>query len=922
VSDFGNNTIRKVTRFGQVTTIAGQAGISGSTNAVGTNALFFHPLGIAVDSVSNLYVADYGNHLIRKVSPFLGVSTLAGSAGVFGFTNGTGTAAQFYEPEALAVDQAGNVYVADTGNAVIRMITAGGVVTTFAGSPGSLGGTDAGGTNARFYQPAGIAVNGAGNLYVADYFNNTIRQITPGGVVTTLAGSAGTAGSADGVGSAARLSAPQGVAVSGTGIIYVADTANGAIRAVTVGGTVTTFAGSPSAGSASGLSASARFYNPQDVALDSSHNIYLADTLNNVIRKITPSGVVSILAGTPGISGSADGPGYAALFSAPQGVAVDSSRNIYVADAGNNTIRKISFNGTVVTLAGSAGIPGNADGTGTGAHFNAPQGVAVDAAGNVYVADTWNHTIRKITPGGICTTFAGLAGAFGAFDGTNSHARFNNPAGIAVDNSGNVFVADTFNHTIRKITPAGVGSTLAGLAGTFGSADGTNSSARFFAPRGVAVDVMGNIYVSDSGNHTLRALSPSGSNWVVTTVAGYPAVIGSADGSAAVARFFQPSGIVFDNVGEGTLFIADSGNNTIRFSGLPFLISDLVVNARPSSATITWNTTSNATSQVAYGTTPAYGLVSSLTTNSAPSTSQAILLTGLLNDTVYYFQASSTSGTATITTNGSFLTDNSIIVVSSQARFSGTWTVDSAAPDRYTNYYEFTGTTTGSDTATAVFRPNIPVAAAYDVYVWYSASSNRSAMAPVTVGYNGGSTEVFVNETVNGGSWQRIANGVPFAAGTNGFVRLGNGSGENNRVVIADAVKFTYSPAQDAPTNGTVPGYWANFFFGTNAVNAGLDPNGNGYSIYQDYVLGISPVDPGSGVAMSCQPISGGGVQVTFSPFESGRIYELSSTASIVNPAWTNLNLPVTSDVYGNGVITVSNPAGAAFYRLVVRMAP
>jgi hypothetical protein len=221
-----------------------------------------------------------------------------------------------------------------------------------------------------------------------------------------------------------------------------------------------------------------------------------------------------------------------------------------------------------------------------------------------------------------------------------------------------------------------------------------------------------------------------------------------------------------------------------------------------------------------------------------------------------------------------------------------------------------------------VFRPNIPASAAYDVYVWYSAGTNRSVQAPVVVGYNGGGAEVFVNETINGGSWQKVANAVPFAAGTNGFVRLGNGSGENNRVVIADAVKFTYSAAQDSPTDGTVPGYWANFFFGTSTINPALDLNGNGYTIYQDYVLGISPVDPGSHLAMICQPVPGVGVQVIFAPFDSGRVYQLSTAASVANPVWTNLNLPVTSDAYGNGVITAPIPAGPAYYRLVVRMAP
>lgn len=572
VCDYGNSTIRRITLSGQVTTIAGTAGITGSLNATGTNAQFFHPMGIAVDSATNLYVADYGNHLIRKITPFHVVSTLAGSAGVFGFANATGTAAQFYEPEGVAVDPSGNVYVADTGSAAIRLVTSGGVVSTFAGSPGNLGSTDATGTSALFYQPAGIAISSAGTLYVADYFNNTIRQISSGGTVITLAGLAGTTGSADGTGNSARFWNPQGVAVDSTGTVYIADTANSAIRLMTSAGVVTTLAGSPSEGSANGATTSARFYNPRNVAVDTSSNLYVADTQNSVIRKITPLGVVSVLAGTVGVFGSADGLGANALFSGPQGVAVDSAGNVYVADTGNNTIRKITSGGMVGTLAGLAGSPGNADGTGTSAHFYGPAGVAVDSANNVYVADTWNHTIRKITSGGVSSTLAGLAGTCGTFDGTNSSARFNCPTGVAVDGSGNLYVADYNNDTIRKVTPAGVVTTLAGWAAIWGNADGSNGGALFYEPAGISVDGSGHLYVADSGNHTLRKITPSGTNWVVSTVAGLAAVSGSTDGTGGAAEFYQPAGVAVD--GAGNVYVADSGNNTIRSQGIaPFIIT-------------------------------------------------------------------------------------------------------------------------------------------------------------------------------------------------------------------------------------------------------------------------------------------------------------------------------------------------------------
>jgi sugar lactone lactonase YvrE len=352
--------------------------------------------------------------------------------------------------------------------------------------------------------------------------------------------------------------------VNAAGTIYVADSANGAVRAVTPAGVVSTLAGSASGGSMDGPSVGARFYSPQSLAEDASGNLFVADAKNNTIRKITESGQVSVLAGATGVSGSTDAAGTNAQFAGPQGVAVDNSGNIYVADTGNSTIREITPAGAVTTLAGIAGIPGGADGQGTNAQFNLPQGVAVDSAANVYVADTGNHTIRKIAPGGLVSTLAGFVGVFGSDDGATNNARFNGPVGITLNSSGNIFVTDYNNHTIRMVTPSGGVSTLAGWAGIWGNADGTNNGALFFAPDGITVDSSTNLYVTDSGNNTLRKIAPSGGNWVVSTLAGSPGVSGSSDGTLTNARFYNPSGLVINTA--GYLFVADSGNNTLRSS--------------------------------------------------------------------------------------------------------------------------------------------------------------------------------------------------------------------------------------------------------------------------------------------------------------------------------------------------------------------
>ncbi|MEO5802152.1 MAG: NHL repeat-containing protein [Verrucomicrobiota bacterium] len=326
--------------------------------------------------------------------------------------------------------------------------------------------------------------------------------------------------------------------------------------------TINTLAGHDVPGSADGVSSSARFRHPNGIAADSAGNIFVADTENSTIRIVTPSGFVNTFAGSAGNFGSADGVGTNAQFYGPQGIAVDSADIIYIADTANATIRKISPAGVVSTLAGSAGNFNSFDGMGTNAQFYQPQSLAVDNAGNVYVADTWNHTIRKITPSGLVSTLAGLAGNFGSVDGTNSKARFNWPSGIALDGANNLFVTDFLNHTIRKITPSGMVSTIAGLAGVWGNADGTNSAARFFQPQGILSDNAGNMFVADSGNQIIRKISVIGTNWVVSTVAGSSGNAGNADGTGNAAQFYFPAGVAQD--GAGFLYVSDLGNNMIR----------------------------------------------------------------------------------------------------------------------------------------------------------------------------------------------------------------------------------------------------------------------------------------------------------------------------------------------------------------------
>ena len=334
-----------------------------------------HPGGLVLGVSGGFYVADTGNNSIKAVATDFTVTTFAGKDGTAGSANGTGSAASFNGPTGMVSDGVGNLYVCDTGNAIIRKITSAGVVTTFAGSSGVRGSQDGTGSAAQFSTPTGIAFDSFGNLYVSDSGNSTIRKITTDGVVTTFAGTAKSVGDADGVGAAARFNNPTGLVIdSSTNFLYIADTFNDTIRMINT----------------ADITTSTPVTNPDG-------------TITTTTSVATPAGTVKTMAGSPGISGVYDGTGAYALFNLPSGVATDGS-NIFVADTGNNCIRRVTSGGAVTTVAGIAGIAGDRDGTYSSALFNQPQ--ALVYASTLIVADTGNSVIRTVTPQSVVSTLA------------------------------------------------------------------------------------------------------------------------------------------------------------------------------------------------------------------------------------------------------------------------------------------------------------------------------------------------------------------------------------------------------------------------------------------------------------------------------------------------------------------------------------
>jgi YVTN family beta-propeller protein len=565
VADTVNSVIRQTSlSTGATTVFAGLPGTVGFNDGTALSARFSSPDGVWGDSVA-LYVADSGSSTIRRVLLSNGiVQTLAGTPGISGKNDGIGTAAQFNTPIGLWADSSSNfLYVADNSNNNIRSINiANGTVVTVAGSTSGLSGTTDGvGTAARFTGPVGIWGDGT-NLYVADSTNNTIRKIVIAtGAVTTVAGVPGGFGSADGIGSAASFATPWSMWGDGTNI-YVGDIGNNNVRKIAISNmAVSTIAGSAgTVGWVDATGAAARFNSPNGLGGDPA-NIYVADGTNSAIRKIDfGTNVVTTLAGQPAVQGSTNAAGTAARFSVPAGVTGDGT-NLYIADSGNVEIRKaVISSGSVSTLAGTDGVPGTTDGTGAAARFLSPNVITTDGV-NLYVAD--NNAIRKVVIAtGVVTTLAGAIIPSGSADGIGSAASFDIPQGLWSDGT-NLYVSDSQNNTIRKVVIAtGAVTTIAGQPGqsTF-FADGTGTAARLFLPAGIWGDGA-NLYIADTGNNRIRKMNLS--TLAVTTLAG-SSLTGIVDGTGAAAQFAG----VFGLWGDGTnLYVTEKGRGFIRKVGI------------------------------------------------------------------------------------------------------------------------------------------------------------------------------------------------------------------------------------------------------------------------------------------------------------------------------------------------------------------
>jgi uncharacterized protein (TIGR03437 family) len=553
IADLGNNRIRRVDAAGTIATVVGNGIYGNSADGVpAADARLLTPRNVAVNAVGELYFSEFEGHRVRKAGPDGLIATVAGTGwpGTDGTTD-RAVRSPLSFPAGLTFDQAGALYIADSSNNRIQKVTPDGAVSTCVGEGGTL-----------ISQPLAVAVDLAGTIYVVD-ISPDVRALQTSGRWFDFAGGNVSGFSGDGrLAASARLASPRDV-VAANGKVYIADGVR--VRMVDEKGVIHTIAGDGflNAVGDSGPAADAILVRPTATSFDSFGNLYIADTDGQRIRQVTPAGMIGTLAGT-GVAGYGPEPGPASStqLKAPAGIAATPAGAVWIADTNNQRVRLVDANGLVQSVVGT-GHPGSApeDSPAGSAELRAPSGVCLDPSGAVYIVDSGNNRILRLSEGRVSTAAGSGAPGYSGDGGDAKRAGLNQPRACAVDWRGNLFIADTENNRIRKVDVSGVIATLAGSGekGGFGD-EGPAAAAALSGPYGVAADGDGNVYIADTGNHRIREVTTDG---VIHTIAGQYGAGWSGDGDLAVKALLNaPSGLALD--GAGILYFADAGNGRVR----------------------------------------------------------------------------------------------------------------------------------------------------------------------------------------------------------------------------------------------------------------------------------------------------------------------------------------------------------------------
>jgi len=541
-------------------------------------ASLYKPWGLEFGPDGSLYIADSWNNRVRKIDPQGTITTVAGNGErEYAGDGGPGVEAALYNPRAVAVAADGTVYIADRENQRIRKVDPAGIITTFAGNGEPKYAGDGGpAVEASIWNPLDVAVGPDGSVYINESNNRRIRKVDPAGVITTLAGNGDGGYTGDGgPATEAALGDPQGVFAAADGRIYIADRPNGRVRMVDRTGIIATVAGTGPHGPCGdgGRAIAACLRGPRAIATGPDGSLYIADRGNHRVAKIDPSGIITSVLG----DGTPERPCERDTWyiqedcqNSPHGVAAGPDGSVYIAHYAGHRVHQVDPAGVVTVIAGNgeAGYSGDG-GPATEARLHYPRGLAVSADGALYIADMGNNCIRKVGPGGIITTFAGNGWTddwgVGRFSGDGrlaTRASLNRPVGLAVSADGSLYIADSWNHRIRRVDDEGIITTVAGTGqrGFFGDG-GRATKARLSYPTGLAMGADGSVYVADPGNIRIRRVDRNG---IISSVAGggFPTAGIGDGGPAAHAVLRGPRDVAVS--ADGSLYIADTDNHRIR----------------------------------------------------------------------------------------------------------------------------------------------------------------------------------------------------------------------------------------------------------------------------------------------------------------------------------------------------------------------